>query len=172
MKFLKDSSNKAELFHLIAEKITRNRTDHKMVLATQGENVIFTSTIEIDRFSPRNHEEADTRMFLHLKDFSATGHRKVSLKTVDKDVVIAISLFHKLDQEELWIEFGTGAHLEWFPIHEYAENLGEYMPSNACVVCLYRLSYRIHFLWVWQKVGLEYIQIILCCNRCIQNVSY
>ena len=139
MKFLKDSSNKAELFHLIAEKITRNRTDHKMVLATHGENVIFTSTIEIDRFSPRNHEEADTRMFLHLKDFSATGHRKVSLKTVDKDVVIAISLFHKLDQEELWIEFGTGAHLEWFPIHEYAENLGEYMPSNACVVCLYSL---------------------------------
>ena len=30
-KFLKGSSNKAELFHLIAEKITRNRTDHKMV---------------------------------------------------------------------------------------------------------------------------------------------
>ena len=139
MKFLKDSSNKAELFHLIAEKITRNRTDHKMVLATQGENVIFTSTIEIDRFSPRNHE-ADTRMFLHLKDFSATGHRKVSLKTVDTDVVVfAISLFHKLDLEELWIEFGTGDNLEWLPIHEYAENLGEYMSSDACVVCLYRL---------------------------------
>ena len=34
-KFLKDSSNKAELFHLIAKKITRIRTDHKMVLATQ-----------------------------------------------------------------------------------------------------------------------------------------
>ena len=30
--FLKDSSNKAELIHLIAEKITRNRTHHKLVL--------------------------------------------------------------------------------------------------------------------------------------------
>ena len=98
-KFLKDSSNKAELFHLIAEKITRNRTDHKMVLATQGENVIFSSTIDIDCFSLCNHEEADTRIFLHLKDFSATGHRKVSLKTVDTDVVV--SLFHMLDLEEL-----------------------------------------------------------------------
>ena len=122
-KCLKDSSNKAELFPLISEKITRNRIDHKMVLATQGENAIFSN---IDRFSPCNHEETDTRMFLHLKDFSATGHRKVSLKTVDKDIaVIAITLFHKLDLEELWIEFGTGVNLEWLPIHKYAENLGE-----------------------------------------------
>ena len=68
-KFLKDSSNKAELFHLIVEKITRNRTDHKMVWATQRVNMIFLSTIDIDRFSPCNHEEANTRMFLHLKNF-------------------------------------------------------------------------------------------------------
>ena len=125
-RFLKDSSNKVELFHLIAEKINRNRTDHKMVLATQGENVIFSSTIGNDRFSPCNHEDADTRMFLHLKDFSAIEHCKASLKTVDTDViVISISLFHKLDLEELWIEFGTSVNLEWLPIHESAENLGE-----------------------------------------------
>ena len=49
-KCFKDSSNKAELFQFIAEKVTRNRTDHKMVLVTQGKNVIFSSTIEIDRF--------------------------------------------------------------------------------------------------------------------------
>ena len=125
-KFLKDSSNKSELFHLITEKVTRNRTDHKMLLATHGENVIFSSTIDIVHFSLCNHEEANTRMFLDLKDFSAIGHRKVSLKTVDTDVVvIAISLFHKLDLEELWIEFSTGVNLEWLPIHEYAQNLGE-----------------------------------------------
>ena len=41
-------------------------------------------------------------MFLHLKGFSATGHLKVSLKTADTGIaVIAISLFHKLDVEEL-----------------------------------------------------------------------
>ena len=52
------------------------------------------------------------------------------MKIVNTDVtVIAISLFHKLDLEELWIEFGTDVNfdvnLEWLPIHEYAENLGE-----------------------------------------------
>ena len=67
-------------------------------------------------------------MLLHLKDFSATGHRKVSLKAVDTDVaVIAISLFHKLDLEEFRIEFGSDVNLEWLPIHEYSENLGESM---------------------------------------------
>ena len=65
-------------------------------------------------------------MFLHLKDFSAAGPRKASLETADTDVaVIAISLFHKLDLEELWIEFGTAVNLEWLPIDEYAENFGE-----------------------------------------------
>ena len=73
-------------------KITRNRTDHKMVLATQGENVIFSSTIDSDRFSPCYHE-ANTRLFLHLKDFSATVHRKLSLKTVDTDVSSVLSVY-------------------------------------------------------------------------------
>ena len=91
-----------------------------------NEKMIFLSTIDIDRFSLCNHEEADTRIFLHLKDFSATGRQKLSLKTVDTYVVvIAISVFHKLDLEELWVEFGTGVNLEWLPIHKYAENLGE-----------------------------------------------
>ena len=125
-KFLKDSSSKPELFHLIAKKITRNRTHHKMVLATQGENVVSLSTVDIDHFSTCNHEEFNKRMFLHLEDLSETGHRKVSLKTVDTDVVVVIpiSLFHKLDLEELWIEFGTGLNLEWLSIHEYAKNIG------------------------------------------------
>ena len=65
-------------------------------------------------------------MFLHLKDFSAIEHCKVSLKTVDTDViVIALNLFHKLNLEELWTEFGAGVNLEWLPIYDYAENLGE-----------------------------------------------
>ena len=92
-KFLRDSSNKAELFHLIAKKITRNRTDHKILLATLEESVIFSSTTDVDCFSTWNHEEVDTRMFFHLKDFSPTGHHKVSLKTVDTDVVIIAIIY-------------------------------------------------------------------------------
>ena len=51
-KLLKDSSNNAELFPLIAKEMTRDRSDLKMVLATQGENLIFSSTIDIGRLLP------------------------------------------------------------------------------------------------------------------------
>ena len=94
-------------------------------------------------------------MFLHLKDFSATGHRKVSLKTADTDVVlITITLFYKLDLEELWIKFGTGVNLEWLPIHEYAENLGRvYAKRCLCglllhVVIPYPLSLGVASCWL------------------------
>ena len=81
-------------------------------------------------------------MLLHLKDFSATGHCKVSWKTIDTGVVvITISLFHRLDLEELWIEFGTGVNLEWLPIDKYTENLGESICQAIPV--WYWLCYRL-----------------------------
>ena len=91
------------------------------------------------------------------------------MKTVDKDVVvITISPFHKLDLEELWIEFGTGVNLEWLPIQEYAENLGESICQGMPVWFAFTGCDTV--FWVWHEVGLEYIQI--CCDKFIQNVSY
>ena len=78
--------------------------------------------------SPCNHEEADTRVFLHVNDMSLQGHTKITVRTVDIDVlVIAVSVFARLkDQlEELWIDFGTGKHRQFIPIHSIFINLGE-----------------------------------------------
>ena len=78
--------------------------------------------------SPCNHEEADTRVFLHVNDMSLQGHTKITVRTVDTDVlVIAVSVFARLkDQlEELWIDFGTGKHRQFIPIHSIFINLGE-----------------------------------------------
>ena len=73
-----------------------------------------------------NHEEADTRLFLHAKDASNKGIKKVTIVTVDTDVVI-IALYHYFDinLEELWIEIGVGKNKRWLLIHQYAKNLGE-----------------------------------------------
>ena len=44
---------------------------------------------------------------------------KVMISTVDTDVVaIAISSFNKMMLRELWIEFGSGKHRRYIPIHE------------------------------------------------------
>ena len=135
-KFLKESSNKDQLFTLLAEKITTERSDSKVVVSTNGENVISSVFVDTSDISPCNHEEADTRIFLHAKNISAAGHQKISVKTVDTDVVmtvIAICLFDQLNVEELWIEFGNGIHLRWFPIHVYAAKLGKKMCQSLLV---------------------------------------
>ena len=66
---------------------------------------------------------------IFLQQDIAKYHGKLLIQTLSSSLsVYAVSLFHKLDLEELRIEFGTGVNLEWLPIHECAENLGE----NIC----------------------------------------
>ena len=47
-----------------------------------------------------NHEEADTRMFVHAKHASMNDMSKILIRTVDSDVVLlAIAFLQKLDVE-------------------------------------------------------------------------
>ena len=78
--------------------------------------------------TPCNHEEADTRIFVHVKELVLRGHKVILIDTVDTDVVvIAISCFNDLSLfglEELWIEFGFGLNKKWIPIHDLVSVLG------------------------------------------------
>ena len=72
----------------------------------------------IGRLAPCNHKEADTRMLLHAADAVQCGFTKILLRTVDTDVLILAVAFAEELQEfqgnqtiELWVGFGTGAHL-------------------------------------------------------------
>ena len=78
-----------------------------------------------------NHEEADSRIFLHMSDIAECGLRRVAIHTVDTDVVIlALSVFSTVSLDELWIAFGTGKSLRYIAVHEIAQALGE-MRSKA-----------------------------------------
>ena len=60
---------------------------------------------------PCNHQEADTRVFLHATNMAENGHQSVVILTVDTDVlVLGIPTFDKLRSfvEELWLNFGAG----------------------------------------------------------------
>lgn len=44
-----------------------------------------------------SHEEADTRMYLHVLDVLKRGYKDVCIRTFDTDVIIiGISLYHRL----------------------------------------------------------------------------
>ena len=64
--------------------------------------------------------------------------------------IIAISLFHKLDLEDLWIEFDTGVNVVWLPIHEYVENSRESICQvlSAWFVIPYPLSLGVTRGWL------------------------
>lgn len=79
-----------------------------------------------------NHEEADTRIFVHAKSIAQEGSTSVLIKENDTDVVvIAVSCMLPLKEaglEQLWIVFGQGVHTSWIPVHDLFEAIG---PSKA-----------------------------------------
>lgn len=64
-------------------------------------------------------------MLLHAADAASNGFTKITLRTVDTDVVVlAVAAVPKLGLQELWIAFGTGQHLRYIPAHSISRTLG------------------------------------------------
>ena len=79
--------------------------------------------------TPCSHEEADTRLLLHVSDAVQKGCKKVTIRTVDTDVVaLAVAMFRKIKPDEMWIALGNGANLRYIGVHEIANKLD----SSTC----------------------------------------
>ncbi len=118
---------------LLAWRIRKIQTDRainsifttKQVVSTCGSNVLSSHPQKSDQIAPCTHEEADTRMLLHAVDAARKGFKKITLLTVDTDVVVlAIAHVSELGIEELWVAFGTGKNFRYIPAHEIAKSLG------------------------------------------------
>lgn len=70
--FLRDESNKTELFHFLADKICEAQTTSTLIV-TKGEDAISNTRKPLDTVSPCCHEEADTRIFVHCRDATTDG---------------------------------------------------------------------------------------------------
>ena len=76
-----------------------------------------------------DHEEADTRLLIHLQDALLNGCVKCVMRTVDTDVVvILIGKLHHLitlcQDVSIWITFGTGNNFTYYHINAIYEDLG------------------------------------------------
>jgi len=109
--FLRNNEHKQELFRFLAQKCVDYETEgSKTTYSTVDDQVVCLSrgTI-ISALAPCSHEEADSRIFVHVKDMAQQGHTKAMIRTVDTDmVVIAVAKFLQIGLEELWVAFGTG----------------------------------------------------------------
>ena len=73
-----------------------------IVVVTKGENIVSSQDATYQELAHCNHEEADTRMYVHLKQSVDHGHVNAMLKATDTDVlVIAVSKFPTLHEKGL-----------------------------------------------------------------------
>lgn len=109
--FLKVDDNKSELFKFLAIETTKEFSNqNQLLICTVGDECISNKKTDLGMVSPCDHEEADSRIFVHLDDAISHGHKKILIRTVDSDVLnIAVGMSHLLVRiEELWVAFGTG----------------------------------------------------------------
>ena len=64
---MRNDQNKTELFMMLAKSLTTMESNFD-TFATNLENVLLNNVNNLDELFPCNHEEADTRIFLHAKN--------------------------------------------------------------------------------------------------------
>ncbi|MES9882849.1 MAG: hypothetical protein ABW185_18430 [Sedimenticola sp.] len=123
-QFLREDGNKTELFGLISTNVI-GQNFPGIVIITHGDGLHCSETIEHARMSPCTHEEADTRMLLHVADGVRQGYKNILIRTVDTDVVVlAVSLASKIGCERLFLGFGTGKCFRILDATRMAQALG------------------------------------------------
>ena len=75
----------------------------KTIYSTMDDQVVCSSRGSItSTLAPCSHEEADSRIFVHVKNMAQQAYTKVMIRTVDTDVVvIAVAKFLQIGLKEL-----------------------------------------------------------------------
>ena len=126
--FLGSNANKDELFRYLSDCIQSCETGRKVIITINDEAVVSTQNdmSDVECLQPCSHEEADTRILLHVAHCARQGLRKVIIRKVDTGVVVlAIGHFLALRLDELWVSFGVGTHFRQIAIHEIVKNVNE-----------------------------------------------
>ena len=114
-----------EFLRIDENKVVASIDCSKQIISTHRTEVLCNQSRDVSGLAPCTHEEADTRIILHLEDAVKEGNTKVSLRTVDTDVgVLAVTSAQRLNNAEVWIAFGTGKCFHFIAAHEIVGALG------------------------------------------------
>jgi len=134
--FLRDSENKQSLFNTLAQWIVEENWGDVQVITTCGSNAITNSVVDVVSLSQCDHEEADSRMMLHLSAVVSAGHTRALIRTGDTDVlVLAVSLVQSIPSLQLWVQLGTGSNQKFISAHTIANTLGTLSSYSTICSC-------------------------------------
>ena len=135
---LRVDSNKTELFGFLSNVLLQVFCEEdKEVVLTDGKGVLSTQLLQdLHTLAPCSHEEADSRMLLHVSHAAQHGHHQMLIRTVDTDVVVlALFAISQLPAGcELWLSFGTGKSFRYLAAHQIAACLG---PEMSCALPMF-----------------------------------
>ena len=136
-KFLSSGSNKTNLMKFLAEEwatnhqMTTKMIGHRLLVVTHGETCTKISVDPRDHISVTvveelcsNHEEADTRMFLHASHASNAGHRHILIKSSDTDVEVLACHLQESIHAEVVILSGTRSRARLVSVSSVCDTLG------------------------------------------------
>ena len=82
--FLFVDENKSELFQYLASETSQHKfRENKQIVITKGAEVL---TVNSHKMSDCTHEEADSRLFLHIMEALEEGNNCIMIQTVDTDL--------------------------------------------------------------------------------------
>ena len=124
-EFLRINENKTELFAFLSREIVTISTD-KQVICTLDRDAISRQPMDNAGLAPCSHEQADSRMMVHVAH-AANTYNNILIRIVDSDVVVlAVYAFAQLTSSpnELWVAFGTGKHYRLITAHKICAAIG------------------------------------------------
>ena len=142
MDFLFDPKNKTKLFAFLTNKITTfTFPSSKLVYVTSAQSVLHSGSAT--HMQDCNHEEADTRIVVHIQHALQQGMKTIEVRTVDTDVVvILVGVFYDLHAiqplADIWIAFGVGKNYRFLTVNAISHTLGE--PKSRALPVFHALS--------------------------------
>ena len=77
-----------------------------------------------------NHEEADTRLILHLCKAVDGGYERVLVICRDTDILLLLVHFMPTKPVEVWMISGTAKSRKCYPVHEASQRLTQSVKTN------------------------------------------
>lgn len=84
----------------------------KIEVTTKEEGVLFVGDVDVRDLEPCTHEEADSRIMLHVGHGYQFGMNNIIIHVSDTDVVVLdFAMASDLPDLKLWLAFGNGNYI-------------------------------------------------------------
>ena len=129
--FIALNENKEDLAMFLCARLARPSETNKEIVVGGSTPSGFSTTRGIIRGLQANHEEADTRMILHMLEAINAGYENIIVKCRDIDVLLLLLHFTRDQVCKVWMMSGTSKEHECYPVHLINESLPQVVVDNV-----------------------------------------